>query len=232
MIQVRPSDERGRFDHGWLDTRHTFSFGDYHDPAHMGFRTLRVINEDVVAPGQGFGEHPHRDMEIITWVLSGALAHKDSLGNGESIKPGDVQRMTAGSGIEHAEFNASRTEPVHLLQIWIRPAQRGLQPGYEQKHFPLEARRGRLALLVSPDAAEGSLKIHQDARLYAGLFTPGESATLAIGEKRHAWVQVARGSITLNGVALGAGDGAAISGEPALELRATSDAEVLVFDLA
>lgn len=232
MIQVRPSDERGRFDHGWLDTRHTFSFGDYHDPAHMGFRTLRVINEDVVAPGQGFGEHPHRDMEIITYVLSGALAHRDSLGNGESINPGDVQRMTAGSGIEHAEFNASRTEPVHLLQIWIRPAQRGLPPGYEQKSFPEQVRRGRLALLVSPDAAEGSLKIHQDARLYAGLFKLGESATLAIGERRHAWVQVARGSITLNGVTLSEGDGAGVSGEPAIDLRAVNDAEVLVFDLA
>lgn len=232
MIRVRASGERGWFDHGWLDTRHTFSFGMYHDPAHMGFRALRVINEDVVAPGRGFGEHPHKDMEIITYILAGALRHSDSLGHGTTIRPGDVQRMTAGTGIEHAEFNASETEPVHLLQVWIRPDRRGLAPGYEQKHFPAESRRGRLALVVSPDGAEGSLTIHQDTRVYAGLLAPGQGATLAPAPGRHAWVQVARGSLELNGFPLSAGDGAAVSDEPAIRLRASADAEMLVFDLA
>lgn len=232
MIQVRKSEERGHFDHGWLDTRHTFSFGMYHDPAFMGFRSLRVINEDVVAPGKGFGEHPHQDMEIITYVLEGALAHRDSLGNGESIRPGDVQRMTAGSGIEHSEFNASKTEPVHLLQIWIRPRKRELEPGYEQKHFDLKSSRGRLVLVASPDGAEGSVTIQTDARLYAGVLGKGQSATLELRPGRHTWVQVARGGVEVNGTVLRAGDGAAVSDETKLVLRASEDAEMLVFDLA
>ncbi len=230
MIQVRKSEDRGHFDHGWLDTRHTFSFGMYHDAAHMGFRSLRVINEDVVAPGKGFGEHPHQDMEIITYVLQGALAHRDSLGNGESIRPGDVQRMTAGTGIEHSEFNASKTDPVHLLQIWIRPRKRGLQPGYEQKRF--EFPPGKLLLVASPDGAAGSVKIETDALLYAGRLAKGQSAQIELGPGRHAWIQVARGEIEANGTQLRPGDGAAISDEPKVALRAPSDAEVLVFDLA
>ncbi len=232
MIQVRKSEERGHFDHGWLDTRHTFSFGMYHDPAFMGFRSLRVINEDVVAPGKGFGEHPHQDMEIITYVLNGALAHRDSLGNGEAIRAGDVQRMTAGSGIEHSEFNASKTEPVHLLQIWIRPRKRGLEPGYEQKHFELGPSRGRLVLVASQDGAEGSVTIQTEARLYAGVLGKGQSAALELKPGRHAWVQVAHGGVEVNGTSLRAGDGAAVSEETELALRANEDAEVLVFDLA
>jgi len=232
MITIRKSEDRGHFDFGWLDTRHTFSFGDYRDPAHVGFRSLRVINEDHVAPGRGFGEHPHSDMEIITYVLAGELAHKDSLGHVKTIVPGEVQRMTAGSGIEHSEFNHSKTQPVHLLQIWIRPRARGLAPGYEQVSFPAEKRRGQLALVASPSGAEGSVTINTDAKLYAGLLAPGQSATLELAPGRHAWVQVARGAVTVNDNDLEAGDGAAISTEQRVTIAAREDAEVLVFDLA
>ncbi len=232
MITVRRSAERGHFDHGWLDTRHTFSFADYHDPAHMGFRSLRVINEDRVQPGQGFGMHPHRDMEIVSYVISGALAHQDSMGNGSTIRPGEVQRMSAGTGVVHGELNQSRTEPVHFLQIWILPARLGLPPGYEQKRFPEEERRGRLRLLASPDGAGGSVTIHQDVRLHATLLAPGQSVTHPLAEGRHAWVQVVRGEVEAGGERLAEGDGAAVSGEPALALRGVKDAEVLVFDLA
>jgi redox-sensitive bicupin YhaK (pirin superfamily) len=232
MITVRRSGDRGHFDHAWLDTRHTFSFADYRDPAHMGFRALRVINEDRVQPGQGFGMHPHRDMEIVSYVVSGALAHEDSLGHGSTIRPGDVQRMSAGTGVVHGEFNHSRTEPVHFLQIWILPAERGLRPGYEQKRFPDAEKRGRLRLLASPDGANGSVTVHQDARLYAALLAPGEAVRHPLAPGRHAWVQVIRGEVEAAGERLAAGDGAAVSGEPGLSLRALQDAEVLLFDLA
>jgi redox-sensitive bicupin YhaK (pirin superfamily) len=232
MITVRRSRDRGHFDHGWLDTRHTFSFADYRDPAQMGFRALRVINEDRVQPDQGFGMHPHRDMEIVSYVVSGALAHEDSMGNGSTIRPGEVQRMSAGTGVVHGEFNHSRTEPVHFLQIWILPASHGLPPGYEQKRFHDEEKRGRLRLVASPDGAGGSVTVHQDARLYAALLAPGEAVTHPLAQGRHAWVQVIRGEVEAAGERLAAGDGAAVSGEPALSLRAVADAEVLVFDLA
>ncbi len=232
MITVRRSGDRGHFDHGWLDTRHTFSFADYRDPAHMGFRSLRVINEDRVQPGQGFGMHPHRDMEIVSYVVSGALAHEDSMGNGSTIRPGEVQRMSAGKGVVHGEFNHSRTEPVHFLQIWILPASHGLPPGYEQKRFPDEEKRGRLRLVASPDGAGGSVTVHQDARLYAALLAPGEAVTHPLAQGRHAWVQVVRGEVEASRERLAAGDGAAVSGEPALSLRGIAEAEVLVFDLA
>ena len=232
MITVRRSGDRGHFDHGWLDTRHTFSFADYRDPAHMGFRSLRVINEDRVQPGQGFGKHPHRDMEIVSYVVSGALAHEDSMGNGSAIRPGEVQRMSAGTGVVHGEFNHSRTEPVHFLQIWILPASQGLPPGYEQKRFPDEEKRGRLRLVASPDGAGGSVTVHQDARLYAALLAPGQAVTHPLAQGRHAWVQVIRGEVEASGERLAAGDGAAVSGEPSLSLRGVQDAEVLVFDLA
>jgi redox-sensitive bicupin YhaK (pirin superfamily) len=232
MITVRRSGDRGHFDQGWLDTRHTFSFADYHDPAHMGFRSLRVINEDRVQPGQGFGMHPHRDMEIVSYVVSGALAHEDSMGNGSAIRPGEVQRMSAGTGVVHGEFNHSRTEPVHFLQIWILPANHGLAPGYEQKRFPDEEKRGRLRLVASPDGAGGSVTVHQDARLYAALLAPGQAVTHPLAQGRHAWVQVIRGEVEASGERLAAGDGAAVSGEPGLSLRGVQDAEVLVFDLA
>lgn len=230
MITRRASDERGRFDHGWLDTRHTFSFGRYHDPRHMGFRALRVINEDVVAPGAGFPEHGHEDMEIISYVLSGALAHRDSTGGQETLRPGEVQRMTAGGGIEHSEFNPSASEPAHFLQIWIRPERRGLTPSYEQRAFgDLD---GRLRLIASPDAQDGSLRVHQDVRVLAGRLTPGQSARVTLGPGRHAWVQVARGRVEVNGVVLSAGDGAALSDEPEVRVSVLEPAELLVFDLA
>jgi redox-sensitive bicupin YhaK (pirin superfamily) len=231
MISIRKAEERGHFDHGWLDTRHTFSFADYHHPKFMGFRSLRVINEDRVQPGQGFGTHPHRDMEIVSYVLEGALAHRDSMGNGSTIRPGDVQRMTAGTGVLHSEFNQSKEEAVHFLQIWILPARPGLEPGYEQRSFPAEERRGRLRLVASPDGRDGSVAIHQDARLHATLLGPDEEASLPLAAGRHAWVQVARGEVDLNGERLRAGDGAAMSGEKAVSLRGRGDAEVLVFDL-
>ena len=232
MITVRKAGDRGRFDHGWLDTRHTFSFADYHDPSHMGFRGLRVINEDRVQPGQGFPTHGHRDMEIISYVLAGALEHKDSLGTGSVIRPGDVQRMSAGTGVRHSEFNHSPSESVHFLQIWILPHARGLEPGYEQKHFPEAEKRGRLRLVASREGADGSVTIHHDARVFAAILDPGQSVTHALGDGRHAWVQVARGAVTLNGVALGPGDGAAVSHEPALTLVGAEPAEILLFDLA
>jgi redox-sensitive bicupin YhaK (pirin superfamily) len=232
MLTIRRAEERGHYDHGWLDTRHSFSFADYHDPAHMGFRHLRVINEDRVAPGQGFGTHPHRDMEILTYVLSGALEHQDNLGNGSIIRPGDVQRMTAGTGVLHSEFNPSPAEPVHFLQIWIVPERRNLSPGYEQKSLPALARDGGLVLVASRDGRDGSLTVHQDVALYAARLQPGQAVTHALAAGRTAWVQVTRGSVALNGQPLAAGDGAALENEAAIGLRADSGSEVLVFDLA
>jgi hypothetical protein len=232
MIVVRPSEERGKANHGWLDSRHTFSFADYHDPRHMGFGALRVINEDRVAPGAGFGTHPHRDMEIISYVLEGALEHKDSIGTGSVIRPGDVQRMSAGTGVQHSEFNASRSEPVHFLQIWVIPHRVGLKPSYEQKSFTAAERTNALRLVASPDGRDGSLTVHQDAKLYSGVLLPGGATQLELPAGRHVWVQVARGAVTVNGRALAEGDGAAILDEPALELASDEGAEVLVFDLA
>ncbi len=232
MITRRPAHERGQFDHGWLQTAHTFSFGNYQDPRHMGFRSLRVINDDVVAPGRGFGMHGHRDMEIVTWVLSGALEHRDSLGSGSVLRPGDIQRMTAGRGIRHSEVNPSETEPVRLLQIWLLPERPGLQPGYEEARVPAAGRQGRLRLVVDPEGRDGAVRIHQDARVFAGLLAAGDEVVQSLAAGRHAWVQVATGSVRLGDVALGEGDGAAVSEEPALCLRADSAAEILVFDLA
>jgi hypothetical protein len=232
MIRIRPANERGRTALEWLDSRHSFSFGDYYDPDNMGFRSLRVINDDQVAPGQGFGMHPHRDMEIITYVVNGALEHRDSLGTGEVLRPGEVQRMTAGTGIRHSEFNPSPTEPVHLLQIWLMPERRGLTPGYEQKAFPESERRGRWRLVASRDGRDGSVMMHQDADLSVTQLEPGETVTHELRPGRHAWVQVARGAATLNGRPLKAGDGAAVSEEKALTVAATEPAEVLLFDLA
>jgi len=232
MIKVRRSDERGKANFGWLDSRHSFSFGQYRDPAHMGFSDLRVINEDWVAPGAGFDTHPHRDMEIVTWVLEGALAHRDSLGNGSVIGPGDVQRMTAGTGILHSEFNASKEEPVHLLQIWILPERAGLTPGYEEKRFAPDELSGRLRLVAARDGRDGAVTIHQDAELHIGRLAAGDSVTHAIAAGRHAWVQVARGSVTVQGTELAQGDAAAVSEERDLRIEASADAEVLLFDLA
>jgi quercetin 2,3-dioxygenase len=231
MIVKRPAAERGHFDHGWLDTSHTFSFADYHDPAHMGFRALRVINEDRVAAGQGFGAHSHRDMEIITYVLDGALAHADSIGNRSTIVPGDVQRMSAGTGITHSEFNARQDEPVHFLQIWLLPDRRGLAPGYEQKAIPESEERGVLRLLASRDGRDGTVTIHQDVDLYGSRLEPGERVKHALADGRHAWLQMVRGRIELNGTPLAAGDGAAMSEESALEMVAQESAHFLLFDL-
>jgi quercetin 2,3-dioxygenase len=231
MIVKRPAAERGHFDHGWLDTSHTFSFADYHDPAHMGFRALRVINEDRVAAGQGFGAHSHRDMEIITYVLDGALAHADSIGNRSTIVPGDVQRMSAGIGITHSEFNARQDEPVHFLQIWLLPDRRGLAPGYEQKAIPESEERGVLRLLASRDGRDGTVTIHQDVDLYGSRLEPGERVKHALADGRHAWLQMVRGRIELNGTPLAAGDGAAMSEESALEMVAQESAHFLLFDL-
>jgi quercetin 2,3-dioxygenase len=232
MMTIRPADQRGHADHGWLNSHHTFSFADYHDPAQMGFRQLRVINEDRVQPGRGFGTHPHRDMEIISYVLEGGLQHKDSMGTGSIIRPGDVQRMSAGTGVTHSEYNASRSDLVHFLQIWLLPAQRGIRPGYEQKVFPREEKDGRLRLVASPDGADGSVTIHTDARLFAGLFEVGQSAELALAPGRHAWVHVARGKVRVNGAELSAGDGAALSNEEKVKVEGVAGGEVLVFDLA
>ncbi len=229
---IRRASERGHANHGWLDSRHTFSFADYHDPEFMGFRALRVINEDRVSGGGGFPPHSHRDMEIISYVLDGGLGHKDSMGNGSVIRPGDVQRMSAGTGVTHSEMNASSTAPVHFLQIWLLPDRRGHAPGYEQKTFSLEDRRGRLRLVASPDGRDGSITIHQDAKLYASLLAPGDRVTHAIAETRHAWLQVARGDVRVAGEPLAAGDGLAAVGPGELAIEATSDAELLVFDLA
>ena len=231
MNQLRKSNERGHANHGWLDSYHSFSFGDYHDPSHMGFGALRVINEDRVSPGSGFGTHGHRDMEIITYVLEGELGHKDSIGNGSVIRPGDVQRMSAGSGIRHSEYNHAQQEQTHFLQIWIEPDVRGIAPGYEEKRFEAADKRGRLRLVASPDGADGSVLIHQDARLYAGLFDGAETATLDLAPGRRAYVHVARGSVSVNGIALEAGDALKVSDEAAVLLADGKDAEVLVFDL-
>jgi redox-sensitive bicupin YhaK (pirin superfamily) len=232
MMTIRASNERGGGDYGWLKTRHTFSFNDYSDPKWMGFRSLRVINEDWVAPNGGFPTHPHRDMEIITYVLSGKLEHKDSLGTGSVILPGDGQRMTAGRGIRHSEANPSSTETVHLLQIWILPDKQGHEPGYEQKSFPEGEKRGKFRLIASRDGADGSVKINQDAKLFVTLLASGEEVTQPLGAKRYAWLQVAKGEVELNGQKLHQGDGAAISEEKKLTIKATEDAEVLLFDLA
>src|SRR5690242_4559392 len=235
MITVRPSAERGHFNNGWLDPHHTFSFADYFDPKNMGFRALRVINEDRVAPGSGFGTHPHRDMEIITYVLEGALAHKDSMGNGSTIVPGDVQRMSAGTGVRHSEFNHSPSDPVHLLQIWILPEKAGITPSYEQKNFPAEEKRDRLRLVASQDGRQGSLKIHQDVNLYAALLEKDKGTRFDVAPGRNVWVQVTRGEISVNGNVLKAGDGAAIGNEPAIDFTGNTGpdaSEFLLFDLA
>ncbi len=232
MITIRKSEERGHFNFGWLDTYHSFSFDQYYDPAHTHFRSLRVINEDRVQPGQGFPTHSHRDMEIITYILSGALEHRDSMGNGSVIRPGDVQRMTAGTGVSHSEFNPSKTESVHLLQIWILPARRNLPPGYEQKTYTEEERRGNLRLIASSDGREGSVTINQDARVHAGILNAGQKIDYRLEEHRYAWLQIARGTIELNQVELRQGDGAAVSAEERLSIIAHDEAEVLLFDLA
>jgi hypothetical protein len=232
MIELRPAAERGHADHGWLDSWHSFSFAGYHDPAHMGFGALRVINEDRIAAGTGFGTHGHRDMEIVSYVLDGALAHKDSLGNGSVIRPGDVQRMSAGTGVLHSEFNHQADAPTHFLQIWIQPDRPGLAPGYEERHFTEADKRGRLRLIASPDGADGSVTVHQSARVYAGLFDGDERARLELERGRRAYVHVARGAVSVNGRRLVAGDAAKLVGEPAVELDAGDGAEVLVFDLA
>lgn len=232
MITLRHSAERGGGNHGWLNTKHSFSFSDYYDPKHMGFRSLRVINEDWVQPGHGFPTHPHRDMEIITYVLEGALEHKDSLGTGSVIRPGDGQRMSAGTGIRHSEANPSREEPVHLLQIWIIPDRPGHKPGYEQREFPVQGKRGKLRLIASPDGKDGSVTIHQDAKLYVSLLEGGEAVEHKLAVGRHAWLQLAKGSVDLNGKRLNQGDGAAISEEEKLQIKGNERAEVLLFDLA
>ena len=232
MIQIRKSTDRGHANHGWLNTYHTFSFSTYRDPQQMGFRSLRVMNEDWVAPGQGFGTHPHQDMEIVTYVLEGALEHKDSMGNGEVLRPGEFQRMTAGTGITHSEFNPSDSEPVHLYQIWLYPDRKGLTPSYEQKRFPEVDRQNQLRLVASNDATEGSLRIHQDARIYLAKLDNGRELGHELPAGRHAWLQVLRGAVTLNGQTLNTSDGAAVSDETTLALQATTDAEVMLFDLA
>jgi hypothetical protein len=232
MIELRPAGERGHADHGWLDSWHSFSFAGYHDPRHMGFGALRVINEDRVAAGTGFGTHGHRDMEIVSYVLDGALAHKDSMGNGSVIRPGDVQRMSAGTGVMHSEFNARQDGATHFLQIWIEPERRGIEPGYEERRFEAADKRGRLRLIASPDGADGSVTIHQQVRLYAVLLEGDERARLAIAPGRRVYVHVARGSVSLNGTPLSAGDAAKLVGEAAVELDRGIGAEVLVFDLA
>lgn len=232
MITVRPGAERGRSKFEWLDSQHTFSFGDYYDPQHMGFSDLRVINEDRVAPGGGFPTHSHRDMEIITYVLEGALAHKDSTGTSSVIRVGDVQRMSAGTGISHSEYNASQTEAVHFLQIWILPGQTGLQPGYEQRSFDLQKKTGRWILVAAPDAREAAVKVHQDAELWVAALSKGAQLTYALRSVRRAWMQISRGKVLLNGAMLDQGDGAAIDNERALDLTAVEQSEILLFDLA
>ncbi len=231
MITIRKAEDRGHFDHGWLNTYHTFSFAEYHDPAHMGFGGLRVINEDRVQAGQGFGTHSHRDMEIISYVLEGGLQHRDSMGNGSLIRPGTVQRMSAGTGVTHSEFNASEDEFVHFLQIWLLPSKRGIAPGYAQKAFAPEEMAGRLRLLASNDGRDGSVTIHTAASLYAGLFDKGVTDELALRKDRHSWVQVARGQARVNGHVLSAGDAAALSGEALICIEGIDASEVLVFDL-
>mgnify|MGYP003481646722 FL=1 len=231
MIALRKSNDRGHADHGWLQSWHTFSFADYHDPAEMGWHGLRVINEDIVQPGKGFGMHGHRDMEIVTWILDGALEHKDSMGNGEVIRPGEAQRMSAGKGVLHSEFNPSQEKATHLLQIWIEPNVRGVKPSYEQTFFPPEERHGRLRLVASSDGRGGSVTIHQDATLYAALLAPDEAVRHALAPGRHAYLHVARGAVMLNIQSLRDGDGAKIADEENLEIVASEDAEILLFDL-
>jgi redox-sensitive bicupin YhaK (pirin superfamily) len=231
MITVRRSDERGNTRSNWLDSRHTFSFGDYYDPKNMGFSHLRVINEDRVNPGAGFGTHSHRDMEILTYVLEGALAHKDSMGTSSVIRPGEIQRMSAGTGISHSEYNASQTKPVHFLQIWIMPDQTGLKPGYEQRAFSIDKNLGRFALVASKEGRNNSVTLHQDVEVWAARFAPNEQVTIRLRPGRHAFVQAAHGAVTLNGVMLNTGDGAAVSQEQILEFKAVDDAEILLFDL-
>jgi quercetin 2,3-dioxygenase len=231
MITLRKAHERGHANHGWLDSWHTFSFADYHDPREMGFGPLRVINDDIVEPGQGFGTHGHRDMEIITYVLEGALEHKDSMGNGSIIRPGDVQRMSAGTGVRHSEFNPSRDERVHLLQIWIEPNLSGIAPSYEEKEFGVRDKKGKLRLIASPDGRDGSVTIHQDARVYAGVFEAGDAVRQALDAGRRAYVHVARGAVIVNGEELKAGDGAKITGMSEITLSDGKDGEVLLFDL-
>ena len=230
MMTLRKSEERGQANHGWLDSRFTFSFAEYHDPLHMGFRSLRVINDDRIAPGGGFGMHPHRDMEIISYILAGALEHKDSMGNGRVIRPGDFQYMSAGTGVTHSEFNPSATDATHLLQIWIRPDRPGVTPRYAEKAMA-EAATGQLHLITSPTGRDGSIAIHQDVELFLARLRPGDTVAHALGPKRHAWVHVAEGAVELNGTKLEAGDAAALSGEHELKLTGQSDAQVLVFDL-
>jgi redox-sensitive bicupin YhaK (pirin superfamily) len=232
MIKIRLAKERGHADHGWLDSYHTFSFANYYDPEQMGFRSLRVINEDRVQPGRGFGTHPHRDMEIISYVLEGGLEHRDSLGTGSVIRPGDLQRMSAGTGVTHSEFNASQQEPVHFLQIWLQPRQQGIQPSYEQRTFTREQKQGRLRIVAAPDGRDESVRIHADALVYAGVFAQGESSELALPRARHAWVQALRGKLRINGRELEAGDGAAISDEALVRIEGIDDSELLLFDLA
>lgn len=231
MIQIRPAAERGHAMHGWLDSHHSFSFADYYDPAHMGWGALRVINDDRVAPGMGFGTHGHRDMEIVSYVLSGTLQHRDNMGNGTLIQPGDVQRMSAGRGVLHSEFNPSQTEPVHFLQIWIQPARRGIDPGYEQIRFDEGDKRGRLRVVASPDGRDGSVTVHQDASIHAGLFDAGEAAEYRLAPSRLAYLHVVRGSVSLNGIALQSGDGARIHDEQDLHIAGIDGGEVLLFDL-
>ncbi len=232
MFTIRKADQRGHADHGWLNTYHTFSFADYYDPEHMGFRNLRVINEDRVQPGEGFPTHPHRDMEIITYVLEGALEHKDSMGNGSVIVPGEVQRMSAGTGITHSEFNHSRSEMVHFLQIWILPVRDGVKPGYEQKFYTDEEKRGKWRLIASADGRDNSVTIHQDVNLYAALLEAGEEIVHVIPQKRHVWLQVLRGQVVVNGHKMSHGDGLAVSREERLTVSADIPAEVLLFDLS
>ena len=232
MIKIRPANERGGGNHGWLNTRHTFSFSDYYDPRQMGFRTLRVINEDRVAPGTGFGTHSHRDMEILSYVVSGGLTHRDSTGNSEVLRPHEWQRMSAGTGVHHSEMNASKIEPVHFYQIWILPEAESLRPEYEQKLFAPEEKTGKLRLVASRDGREGSLKIHQDVSVYNAMLKAGEEVEHRLAAGRHAWLQVVRGAVELNGNKLGTGDGAAVSAEAALTVRAGEDAEIILFDLA
>jgi redox-sensitive bicupin YhaK (pirin superfamily) len=232
MITVRKAEDRGRTRMGWLDSWHSFSFGGYYDPENDGFRALRVINDDIIAPGGGFGTHPHRDMEILTWVLDGGLAHRDSTGTEAVLKPGMIQRMSAGSGITHSEYNASKQEPLRLLQIWLFPERNGLKPSYEEKTFTAEERTGQLRLVAAPGAPDGAVDIHQDAALLVGTLRPGDEVRHELKSGRHAWVQVAKGAVTVNGVSLQEGDAVALSEEPDVEIRADSEGEVLVFDLA
>ncbi|HEX3280662.1 MAG TPA: pirin family protein [Pyrinomonadaceae bacterium] len=232
MIKIRKAEARGHFDFGWLNTYHTFSFGDYYDPSHMAFRSLRVINEDVVAPGRGFPTHGHRDMEIVTYIISGALEHRDSMGSGSIIRRGDAQRMSAGTGVRHSEANPSKEEPVHLLQIWILPEREGQPPEYEEKKFADEEKRNKLRLIVSPDGNDGAVRIHQDARIYASVLDAGKAVHQQLAPGRHAWLQVAAGAVELNGTKLMQGDGAAVSQENELSIAAVEPSEVVLFDLA